>query len=206
MSQKLLEPSRDQMYEYHAKWDGNAYVGYRIQEDVLNGIWRKYPKNINIKEIEVKVNTLNLYYSPSVIATNKMARHIYSIKDIDNRLSKGDLSLVKIIAHLKLENGKERDFYSFATKYCSFHAPNKYPIYDSYVQDLLYKFQKKYKFYPCIITHKSITDYSQYPEYKKIVDCFITRFELNCSYKELDQYLWTMGKEEFPRESKKRKS
>ena len=200
---KLSKPSINQKEYYHSLWNSPDYEAYRIQENILKQIWRKYPNNKNLKEIEVKVKTLNLYYSTNVLATNKVAKSIYSIKNLDKRLKMGDLSVVQEIAHLSLEDGKERDFYSFATKYCSFHNPRKYPIYDFYVQDLLYKYQKQENFYLGKITRSSITNYLKYSEYKNIIDCFISYFGLHCSYKELDMYLWTMGRTKFPRGSKK---
>ena len=39
-----------------------------------------------------------------------------------------------------------RDFYSFATKYCSHHRPLDYPIYDSYVEKVLCYFRDRDKF------------------------------------------------------------
>ena len=200
---KLPKPSINQKEYYHSLWNSSAYEAYRIQEDVLKQIWRKYPDNKNLKEIEVKVKTLNLYYSTNVIATNKVAKSIYSIKDLDKCLEDGDLSVVQKIAHLNLADGKQRDFYSFATKYCSFHNRKKCPIYDFYVQDLLYRYQKQENFYPGKITRNSITNYLKYDEYKNIIDCFISYFDLHCSYKELDMYLWTMGRTKFPRGGKK---
>ena len=44
-------------------------------------------------------------------------------------------------------NGKDRNLYSFATKYCSHHNFNDYPIYDEYVAKVLLHFQRKDKFY-----------------------------------------------------------
>ena len=200
---KLPKPSINQKEYYHSLWNSPAYEAYRIQENVLKQIWQKYPDNKNLKEIEVKVKTLNLYYSTNVIATNKVAKSIHSIKRLDKCLEDGNLSVVKKIAHLSLADEKQRNFYSFATKYCSFHNPKKYPIYDFYVQDLLYRYQKQENFYPGKITRNSITNYLKYDEYKNIIDCFISYFDLHCSYKELDMYLWTMGRTKFPRVSKK---
>jgi hypothetical protein len=38
---------------------------------------------------------------------------------------------------------REINFYSFATKYCSHHKPEMYPIYDSYVDKMLGYFKKR---------------------------------------------------------------
>ena len=57
-----------------------------------------------------------------------------------------DETLVNDIAKVNI-NGKEKYFYSFATKYCSHHYPTVFPIYDSYVEKVLLHFNKKDKFY-----------------------------------------------------------
>ncbi|UTW70364.1 hypothetical protein KHA80_07545 [Anaerobacillus sp. HL2] len=38
---------------------------------------------------------------------------------------------------------KKKNFYSFATKYCSHHNPLDYPIYDSYVDEVLRHFRNR---------------------------------------------------------------
>jgi hypothetical protein len=61
--------------------------------------------------------------------------------DIDARLHTGDATLVGDIAQVTMDSGKIKNFYSFATKYCSHHMPLEYPIYDSYVDLLLRYFR-----------------------------------------------------------------
>ena len=57
----------------------------------------------------------------------------------------GDASLVTDIAHIEL-NGKEKYFYSFATKYCAMHQPERFPIYDRFVGEMLRYFRKQTHF------------------------------------------------------------
>lgn len=47
-----------------------------------------------------------------------------------------DPDLIEKIANVEI-GGKRRRNYSFATKYCNFHRPNVYPIYDSLVVGVL---------------------------------------------------------------------
>ena len=65
---------------------------------------------LTIKGNELKINKLN----------------------IDERLSKHDDTLVNDIANIEI-NGKNKYFYSFASKYCSHHNSRYFPIYDRYV-------------------------------------------------------------------------
>ena len=105
---------------------------YRLQEDLLQHLVKKYPDHKNKAAVETKVKLLNLFYSTGIQATNKMSENILSIRDIDKRLSKGDKSLIPEIATLSFDD-KKRYNYSFATKYCAYHQPEKFPIYDSIV-------------------------------------------------------------------------
>ena len=42
--------------------------------------------------------------------------------------------------------GKTRNHYSFASKYCSHHFPEDYPIFDSYVEKMLRFYAKADQF------------------------------------------------------------
>lgn len=59
-----------------------------------------------------------------IFNTYAVAKHILTIPNLDNRLKQGDISLVDEIKEVTMSDGKKRDFYSFATKYCSHHNPN----------------------------------------------------------------------------------
>jgi hypothetical protein len=52
-----------------------------------------------------------------------LAKHIIDL-DIDERLAAGDVTLVNEIARVDMDNGTVKNFYSFATKYCSHHKLN----------------------------------------------------------------------------------
>ena len=71
----------------------------------------------------------------------QVAKKIYDLK-IDKRLKNGDPSLVNDIAHVTI-SGKEKVFYSFASKYCSHHNNIEFPIYDYFVDRMLMNFKNK---------------------------------------------------------------
>ena len=89
--------------------------------------------------------------------------------------------------------GKIRRNYSFASKYCSWHAPNTYPIYDSFVDQLLWAYQKQENF----ATFKR-EELLQYVRYREILDKFREHYALRqFSYKDLDKFLWLYSRETF---------
>lgn len=74
-----------------------------------------------------------------------------------------------------------------------------YAIFDSIVCKKLKAFNKQYKF-----AEFSDDDFKleNYPKYVEILDKFRKRFTLNCTFRELDLYLWKMGKLEKLENSK----
>jgi hypothetical protein len=93
-----------------------------------------------------------------------------------------------------MENGKMKNFYSFASKYCSHYNPLDFPIYDSYVDKVLRYFRDVDSFY-----YFKNDDLKRYIEFKKILLQFKTYYGLEqYNIKDIDKYLWLMGKEKFP--------
>ncbi|MBO4739762.1 MAG: hypothetical protein J5606_09435 [Bacteroidales bacterium] len=169
----------------------NAYKKmetYQIQENVLQTLVKEFPDHKNKAAIEVKVKLLNLLYSTNVRATNNMTKHILEIKDIDKRLKNGDKTLVPEIANIKI-NDKTYNFYSFATKYCAYHEPDKFPIYDNIVANVLTalyadknkkEFEKKFE--------KKLREYDYYVQ---VYDTFMKEYGLDgLTYRKVDNYIW----------------
>ena len=150
------------------------------------------PENKLIEDILIKCSTLNDFYSTNIFSIFPVAKHIHQL-DIDKRLKEGDLTLVNDIADVK---ELDRRFYSFASKYCSHHNPERFPIYDSYVSKILMHFKKVNKF--AKFTNNNLKDYTVF---KNVLDEFKTYYSLEqYSLKELDKYLWLLGKEYFKKQ------
>ena len=82
-----------------------------------------YPNNNYLEEVLLKCAAINSFSSTHVYDLYSMAEHIVG-KQIDENLKNGNLSLVNTIAKIEI-SGKEHNFYSFATKYCHYHNPEK---------------------------------------------------------------------------------
>lgn len=189
----IPKPSIQEVEKYLAKWDSLEIT--TLHESSLNKLFtRTYPKNKSMDDILIKVCSLNDFYSTNIFSPIKVAKHIKSL-DIDKRLKKGDLSLVNDIANIQVNDEKKMTFYSFATKYCSHHKPLIYPIYDSFVEKVLMYFKKEDSFYD--FNRKELKVYLQYT---KILNEFREYYGLKSfNLKEIDKYLWQLGKEYFPR-------
>lgn len=107
----------------------------------------------------------------------------------------GDVTLVNDIAKVTIDNGPVKNFYSFATKYCSYPKLLDFPIYDSYVDRLLRYFRDVDGFYSF-----SNDDLKDYVKFKHILLEFGNFYDLApYTLKDIDKYLWQLGKEKFPK-------
>lgn len=187
----IPKPSKEEVEKYLKLWD--SLENYVLQENSLNKLFYKtYPKNTDIDDILIKASSLNDFYSTNIFSIFNVAKHIKEL-NIDERLANKDEILVNELAKVKI-NDKEKNFYSFATKYCSHHDPINYPIYDSYVEKILMHFKKIDNF-----SNFKRDDLKEYPKFKQILIEFKKYYDIDdYNLKDIDKYLWQLGKEYYP--------
>ena len=192
----LQRPTEDFVKKYINKFlnnNENKFKHYPYQEKAVMKLRKEFPNNNQIIEILLKVGILNSFYSTNIFKPFAVAERILQLS-IDEKLKKGEILLVHEIAKNKI-SGKNFYFYSFATKYCSMHNPEAYPIYDSYIGWILYLYKKQHSF--CEFGRKDLKDYKKF---KEILKKFTEFFRLGeFSFKEIDQFLWTYAKEIKPK-------
>lgn len=191
-------PCKSEVEFYLNEWE--KLEDYRLQEEAIDELFDgKYNSNDNIKNILIKCSVLNDFYSTNIFKIFPVAKHILSL-NIDDRLKNGDLTLVNEIALIEI-SGKAKDFYSFASKYCSHHKPLIYPIYDSYVDKMLNYFRRQDNF-----ADFDKADLKTYTKFKDILMKFKDFYALNeFNLKQIDRYLWLAGKKHFPKNYKGKK-
>ena len=189
-------PTANEVENYLSKWD--LLDNYVLQESSLKKLFQQtYPDNNNIDDVLIKVCALNDFYSTHIFTPYRVAQNIVDL-DIDGRLQAHDLTVVNDIALVEMNDGKTKNFYSFATKYCSHHHPDIYPIYDSFVDKLLMHLKNTDRF-ACFKKH----DLKNYQRYHDILTDFQKFYSLQSfTLKQIDKYLWQVGKEYFPRKYK----
>jgi hypothetical protein len=191
-NRNIPKPSPVEVGKYLKNWE--KLENYVLQESSLRKLYTKtYPLNNDLDDVLIKVCALNDFYSTNIFSPFTVAKHIVALK-IDALLERDDLEIVDKIAEVKMNGGKTKNFFSFATKYCSHHKPKIYPIYDSYVEKMLLYFKED-----------NFSDFSKdslrsFPLYKKILMDFRKFYGLeDFDLKQIDQYLWLAGKEYFPK-------
>ncbi len=191
-SANVPRPCKDEVKRYLSQW--KTLENYTLQESALDKLFlRTYPKNTDIDEVLIKVSALNDFYSTHIFSPFQVAKHILELQ-IDGKLQAGDVTLVNDLAKVKI-NGTTKNFYSFATKYCSHHFPADFPIYDSYVDHVLRYFRDVDSFF-----HFSNADLKNYSDFKNILLQLRSFYNLEpYNLKDIDKYLWQLGKEVFPK-------
>lgn len=192
---EMPKPNKREVEKYLAKWD--SLENYVLQESALDKLFfYTYPNNTDINDILIKASALNDFYSTNIFSIFPVAKHILSL-NIDSRLKSGDETLVNDIANIVI-NGKQKNFYSFATKYCSHHFPKIFPIYDSYVEKVFVYFQKKDNF-----SKFKRADLKNYKKFKNTLIEFKKFYNIDeYNLKDIDRYIWQLGKDYIPKKYK----
>lgn len=194
---KIPIPSANEVQKWNDNWNNSEKMKkYRVQENCLEYIFKEFPLNNDREEVTLKVTLLNQFYYTHITGVQKVIEHILNLK-IDERLGAKpvDVQLVNEIANVKF-NDKIRNDFSFATKYCSFHFPKNYQIYDKYGSSFIKYWNDKDKFSVC-----KKSEYRDYASYIEIVDAFIKHYGLQkFTRKQIDRYIWQSGKKYFNKE------
>jgi len=179
---RVYAPTADRVLAACEQFDQDE----RAVEWVLTQLFQEFPKNTDFDEVVVKTKVLNTLYNTRILAVDKVARHIWSLA-IDADLKAGEAEIVDRIAKVQLSD-KIHNFFVFASKYCSWHYPTKYPIYDSNVEACLWCYRKQDSF-------DKFTRWGfDYPEFKRRVNAFRDFYGLTSfTYKQLDKLLCSLG-------------
>lgn len=174
-------PTTDNIKKYADAFDLN----YRkTDEEIVNAFKKKSSEDV----FRERVHLINTSYHTRVPVEN-MVDNILNIKNLGDLINNGDAKAVDFIT-----NCGDKHYFVFATKYCCFGNMKKFPIYDSLSAKVLQWFNDRDGFAKSIQFEK-IKDIRNYITYKDAIDMFIKKYKLKLSnYKELDKFLWLVGK------------
>jgi hypothetical protein len=135
---------------------------HELADKSLAELFRQYPNNSDPRHVLLKVAAIDSLYHTCVFALDEVARHIaHNIEGIDAALAAGSPEVVGRIAHVVIQ-GRKYNFLSFATKFCHWHNPHAYPIYDSRVDHYLCALQQQTPF--TAFQHAELLDYPRFCE------------------------------------------
>lgn len=163
-------------------------------EKALTLLLDRFPTNTEMPDVLLKVAAINALYNTQIRGIHAVSEHIVTC-GIDSRLDQGDAAVVDAIASVFF-NGKPRCNYSFATKYCSWHRPDLYPIYDSRVDFCL----REYATVPNPFATFRAADLWQYARFRELLKIFREHYGLSSiNFKNLDKFLYVIGDEYMPK-------
>jgi hypothetical protein len=202
MDEIVMKPTADDVKDAVAAFDDDET---KIIEGALQELFRQYPRNIDPAQVLLKVTTLNALYSTQIRRYNplyptllEVTRHIVD-SNIDSDLERGDAEVVNRISKMEFPPKKIRNNFSFATKYCSWHNQNAYPIYDNRV----------YLYLCHLMKHKCLDrfpqkDWYDYSKFKGMIEGFQKRYGLGSfTFKDIDKFLYQQGLILFSRKGNK---
>jgi hypothetical protein len=131
-----------------------------------------------------------------ILAVRDVASHIcQQSQDVDAALAIGSPDIVDRIAPVTMSStGKVRNNYSFATKYCSWHNPTKYPIWDARVNRYFLRLRCQNPSLPFPRPSGYLWDH--YHEFLTLVTAFHDHYELgSLTFKQIDKFLYQEGGE-----------
>ena len=183
----LQVPTPELVASFAARFDADRRYG--PADRALERLFRQWPLNAELEAVLTKVTVLNSLYSTNVFATVDMAEHIRGLS-IDDELRKGSYSVVDKVARLTA-GGKARRHYSFAAKYCGWHSPEQFPLYDNLVERLIWQYQKEFTF--AAFKRDDLQDYERFAE---VIPAFRRFFKVEqASLRSVDKFLWLSAKD-----------
>ena len=145
--------------------------------------------NKDVHEIGYKIELVDKLYNCNLRQDVRKAANALKGLDLDSLFKKSDShSIVNKIAEIKLPKYETKGNYKrlgevFASKYCHFHYPHKFPITDSLTKIALSKlFNKKKNFYN-----------SNYTQFTRDINNLKKSTPFDTIYAEIDAYLWLYG-------------
>lgn len=157
-----------------------------MTEEVLRQLREAFPLNTDPAQVLIKIIALNRLYSARVRDKDQeeLARHIVK-RNLDPMMEKGAQDAVRLI----WDSPCSQQYYSFATKFCSWHNPDAYPIFDRNVVEALWAYRVRDGF--AKFTKNGLYDY------EKLIateNAFSARYGLESfNFNALDKFLWRIG-------------
>lgn len=160
------------------------------EKKALSHLLDKFPMNRRVEEVIIKAAAIDsIYHTHSGDYIVPFAERIVELQ-IDKHLKRKSTEIVNAVASVPLKGGKQRSLYVMATKYCWFHNPDAYPIFDTIVGWLIGQYRDSFKF-----AQFSNEELRNYPRYKEIMECFRTTYRLTqFNFTQLDNFLWGYGR------------
>lgn len=159
-------------------------LGYFLGDRRLINFFQYRPENKKAEVVIEKVNALWDKELRHAEGSNEMAGHIMNL-GIDRSLESGDLNIVPEISNLQPEINNGRYLY-FSSRYCAFHCPYVFPIWDLRTATVLRYYLKRNGEKSTPI--KILNDYKRY---EMVLSQFRHAYDIEfLNYPEMNKFFW----------------
>src|SRR5579871_2875352 len=148
----LLDPNPETVVAEGRLFDEEDY----LTESTLALVRATFPLNVDPRQVLIKIIVLNRLYSARVRDKDHedLAGHIVK-QNLDQSMKDGEPDAVRLI----WESPCSRRYYSFATKFCSWHYPDAFPIFDRNIVEALWAYRMRDGF--ATFTKNDLDDYGK---------------------------------------------
>ena len=159
-----------------------------LSESTIGELISTYPENQDARHVLVKVIAVNALYHARVLDVDlqPLSAHIHRINGLDEKLKQGEPEVVDLIWK---SQETRRHYFSFATKFCSWHNQEAYSIYDLNVWEALVAYRAmggRFNF--------RNSECDDYAGFLAVVTRFRESYGLaTYSLKSIDKFLWQVG-------------
>ena len=157
-------------------------------ESTLRELIATFGQNTRIEHVLTKVVAINTLYHARVLDVDlhPLALHILNIRHLDIQLQKG---IPDVVDAIWKSQGTRKHYFSFATKYCSWHNQGAYALYDTNMWEALRAYRSKERGF--VFKDSECIDYACF---HGILMRFVSAYGLQSfSLKDVDKFLWLVG-------------
>jgi hypothetical protein len=178
-------PIEDIIKPYFETFKGQE--GYFVDDTRTWNFFRANTENTKVQDILLKIREVRDDELTELEGEDAMAQHILNLK-IDDALESSDKQVVMDIAQITYR-GEPRNFYAFASRFCCYHYPAVYPIYNPTIDQVLRVYYKRTR--ATVLPENLLTDY---PSFSNLMEEYKDNFHLPLRhYWELDKFIWAYG-------------
>lgn len=164
----------------------DGMISWNEIDKLLRREFIKKEENKKLHDIGYKIELVNKLYNCSLRMDKRVVAEELKNLELDSLFADKGLSpeeIVEKMGRIIPATYKRSIGPVFASKYCHFHFPEIFPIYDKFARialsDLLDKKKGEYN--------------GKYALFKRDLDDFMEKLNWKTSYKEIDKYLWLYG-------------
>lgn len=161
-----------------------------MQVTLLNSFYNTQIKNMNLVAVAKRIVDLNAKYK---IKEHGIVEHLL-FRETDPEKYR---QLVNLIAYSK-EFDNTGNYYSFASKYCSWYVQNRFPIVDSFSKGFIFRATEGFKIGNRTVIPNDLNDYHVFCQ---LYDHFVMHLRedigIHYTYKQVDEFIWNYSARTF---------